>query len=156
MGAGDGQALEGGAPAGRPAGEGEQVPHRVVGGDLHVPVAGGDLARDPRQLGRGRLGGQGETDLGAALGGQGLWCTLGHDPAAGDDRHPVGQRLRLVHVMGGEQDRLAQLAQAADDLPGLAAGGKRPARGLRALTPSPSGTGRPTAPAGTMPPWRPT
>ena len=30
---------------------------------------------------------------------------LGHDPAAGDDGQPVGQRLGLVQVVGGEQDR---------------------------------------------------
>ena len=40
---------------------------------------------------------------------------------------PVGERLRLVHVVGGEEDGLAELAQAADHLPRLA-----PGRGVEA------------------------
>ena len=39
-----------------------------------------------------------------------------------DDRHAVGQRLRLVEVVGGQQDRLAERAQRADRLP------RRPSR----------------------------
>ena len=45
----------------------------------------------------------------------------------GDDRHPVGEALRLVHVVGGEEDRLAEVAQAGDHVPGLA-----PRRGVEA------------------------
>src|ERR1700730_18128570 len=37
-----------------------------------------------------------------------------------DDRHAVGQLLRLVEVVGREQDRLAEIAQAAHRLPGAA------------------------------------
>ena len=37
-----------------------------------------------------------------------------------DDRDAVGQVLRLVHVVRGEEDRLAQRLQAADHLPGAA------------------------------------
>ena len=40
--------------------------------------------------------------------------------AAGDDRDPVGEALRLVHVVGGEEDGLAEVAQGGDRLPGLA------------------------------------
>ena len=46
---------------------------------------------------------------------------------AGDDRHPVGEPLRLVHVVGGEEDGLAEVAQAGDHVPGLA-----PRRGVEA------------------------
>ena len=41
----------------------------------------------------------------------------------------VGEVLRLVHVVRGEQDRLAELAQAGDQLPRLAAGGRVEAGG---------------------------
>ena len=51
----------------------------------------------------------------------------GDDLAAGDDRDPVGEALRLVHVVGGEEDGLAEVAQAGDHLPGLA-----PRRGVEA------------------------
>ncbi len=47
----------------------------------------------------------------------------GDDLAGGDDRHPVGEPLRLVHVVGGEEDRLAEVAQARDHVPELAPGG---------------------------------
>ncbi len=38
-----------------------------------------------------------------------------------DDRHAVGELLRLVEVVGGQQDRLAERAQRAHRLPGGAA-----------------------------------
>ena len=44
----------------------------------------------------------------------------GDDLAAGDDRDPVGEALGLVHVMGGEEDRLAEVAEAGDQVPRLA------------------------------------
>src|ERR1044072_7572437 len=47
----------------------------------------------------------------------------GDDPAAGEDRDPIGEALRLVHVVGGEKDRLAEITQAGDRLPGLTPGG---------------------------------
>ena len=37
----------------------------------------------------------------------------GDDPPAGDDRDPVGEPLGLVHVVGGQEDRLAEVAQPA-------------------------------------------
>ena len=43
-------------------------------------------------------------------------------PAAGDDPDPVGQRLGLVQVVGGEQHRGAELAQRPDQRPELPAG----------------------------------
>ena len=48
---------------------------------------------------------------------------LGDDHAVLDDRDAVGERLRLVEVVGGQQDRLAELLEPVDDAPGGAAGG---------------------------------
>src|SRR3954447_16709322 len=48
--------------------------------------------------------------------------SLGEDPAALDDRHAVGERLGLVEVVRRQQDRLAEVAERADGLPGGAAG----------------------------------
>ena len=45
----------------------------------------------------------------------------GDDLAGAHDRDAVGEVLRLVHVMGGQEDRLAELAQRADRRPRLAA-----------------------------------
>src|SRR3954454_8233603 len=53
---------------------------------------------------------------------------LGQDAPALDDRHAVGQRLRLVEVVGRQHDGLAQLAQRADRLPGGAPRGGVEAR----------------------------
>src|SRR5690606_23723690 len=39
---------------------------------------------------------------------------VGDHLAGGDDRHPVAEPLRLVHVVGGEQDGGAGGAQVAD------------------------------------------
>src|SRR3954468_13774424 len=47
---------------------------------------------------------------------------LGQDATALDDRHAVGQRLRLVEVVRRQQDGLAEVAQRADRVP------RRPAR----------------------------
>src|SRR4051812_34451942 len=47
---------------------------------------------------------------------------LGEDAAALDDRHAVGERLGLVEVVRRQQDRLAEVAERADGLPGGAAG----------------------------------
>ncbi len=38
-------------------------------------------------------------------------------PAIVDDAHPVGELGRLVHVVGGEHDRDAPLAQVPDPVP---------------------------------------
>ncbi len=42
---------------------------------------------------------------------------LGGDPAVVDDDHPVGQRLGLLHQVGGEQHGDAVAAQRADQFP---------------------------------------
>jgi hypothetical protein len=44
------------------------------------------------------------------------------DPARPQDGDPVGQPLRLVEVVGGEQDRLAQPAEVLDRRPAAQAG----------------------------------
>jgi hypothetical protein len=49
---------------------------------------------------------------------------LSHDVPGGEHRDPVGQVFRLVHVMGGEKDCLAELPEPGNDLPGGAAGGR--------------------------------
>ena len=67
--------------------------------------------------------GQGEADArpGGVASADGRRRALGYDQPVGDHRHPVGQGLRLVHVVGGEHDRDARAAQAADDFPRLVA-----------------------------------
>ena len=53
------------------------------------------------------------------------------DPPVLDDRHAVRERLGLVEVVRGQHDRLAELAQRADRLPGRAASlGVEAGRGL--------------------------
>src|SRR3954469_4529124 len=79
----------------------EGLPARVAVGDAHPP------GRVHAQLAR---------------------RALGEDAAALDDRHAVGQRLCLVEVVRGQQDRLAQLAQRADRRPRVAARGGVEAR----------------------------
>ena len=44
----------------------------------------------------------------------------GDDPAAVDDRHPVGEALRLLHEVGNEQDGDASIADGRDQVPRLA------------------------------------
>ena len=56
-------------------------------------------------------------DLGLELGGG----ALGDLPAAIDDGDPVGQRVGLVEVLGGQQDRGSLGDQVADRVPHLAA-----------------------------------
>src|ERR1039457_61152 len=71
---------------------------------------------------RGIPAGRGEADpragkvAPAERGGRSLFDDL----AAGDDGDPVGELLRLVHVVGSEQDRGAQAGKPSDDLPGAA------------------------------------
>ena len=70
--------------------------------------------------------GQREADLGRAhvAPAELVGPADGDDLAVAHDRHPVGQVLGLVHEVGGEEDRLAELAQRADRRPGLTAGGR--------------------------------
>src|SRR4051794_11125332 len=53
----------------------------------------------------------------------------GEDAPVLDDRHAVGERLRLVEVVRRQHDRLAEVAQAADRVPRRTAGGGVEARG---------------------------
>src|SRR5215831_8628269 len=55
---------------------------------------------------------------------QRLRRALGHDVAGRQHRDPVGQVFRLVQVMSGEEDGLAEPAEPGNDLPGGAAGGR--------------------------------
>src|SRR3954470_5301114 len=82
----------------------EGLPARVAVGDAHPP------GRVHAQLAR---------------------RSLGEDAAALDDRDAVGQRLRLVEVVRGQQDGLAEVAQRTDRRPRVAArGGVEPGRRL--------------------------
>jgi hypothetical protein len=49
---------------------------------------------------------------------------LGHDATGGHYGDPVGERLRLVHVVSGEQYRRAGVAQVANVLPRASAGAR--------------------------------
>src|SRR3984885_4087457 len=77
-----------------------------------------------RERGNGRALGKREGDSGPAdlAPAEGQRRAFGDDLAGGDDGDAVSQALGLFHVVGGEKDRLAQVAQAADDLPGSASG----------------------------------
>jgi hypothetical protein len=60
---------------------------------------------------------------------QRLRSALSHDVPGREHSDPVGQVFRLVHVMGGEEDGLAELPEPGNDLPGGAAGGRVEASG---------------------------
>ena len=51
--------------------------------------------------------------------GELLGRSAGDDPAGADDQQPIGEVLRLVHVVSGEDDRLAELLEAVDHAPRL-------------------------------------
>jgi hypothetical protein len=51
--------------------------------------------------------------------GSAITCSGGafaHHPARLDHHHPVGQKLRLVHVMGDQHHRHRQMGAQRDDL----------------------------------------
>ena len=77
----------------------------------------------------GGLNGNATVDAVGAAAPERVGRALGDDPPAGDHGDAVGEVLGLVHVVRGEQDRRAELAQARDQLPGLAARGRVEARG---------------------------
>ena len=56
----------------------------------------------------------GDRALGGQLGGQLLRCALRHEPAVGNDEHPVTDGLDLAQNMAGQDDRVG-LAQVADE-----------------------------------------
>src|SRR5690606_38142009 len=45
------------------------------------------------------------------------WGIAGDDPAAVHDRDAIAERLRLFHIVGRQDDRLAGGTQVADDVP---------------------------------------
>ena len=101
-----------------PAGEPVQRGGQVIGRQFHQPVRSG---RRQQIGGRHAPVGQPVADPGPglfAVPDGGGW-PFRDDPAAADHRGLVGQVLRLVHVMRGQQDRLAQRGQVLDDLPRL-------------------------------------
>src|ERR1044071_5688691 len=57
----------------------------------------------------------------AARGDQLARRALGDDPAMIDDRHPVAERLRFVHVVRRQQDGATLLAEVREEAPELAA-----------------------------------
>jgi hypothetical protein len=77
------------------------------------------------EVGGAQAGGEGEADGGrhAVTAAEGPGGAVGHDLSGGEHRDPVGEVLGLVHVVGGQEHRLAQGPQAGDDLPGGAPGG---------------------------------
>src|SRR5262249_56991661 len=104
------------AVAGHLQGEGLVVPRRraerlgrrfqvMRAGELQLDVPAGDAALEL---------------LGAAL---------GDDPALVEDRDPIGEMIRLVQVLRGEEDRDATGGETADDLPYVAPGARVEAGG---------------------------
>ena len=85
-------------------------------------VALDDRARGQRQrLVEAR---QPEADDGVALAPELVRRALGDDVAAREHDDAVGEPLRLLHVVRGEQDRLPERAQVGDRLPRLAPRGR--------------------------------
>ena len=78
--------------------------------------------RQARQVGEGDAVGQGEADLRRPLvaARQALGRPDRHDLARDHHGHAVGQVLRLVHVVGRQDDGLAEVAERANRRPGLA------------------------------------
>jgi len=114
----------------RPSGEPVQRGGQIVGYQFGQPVRSGR----PGEVG-GRHGavGQPVPDPGPAPvaipdGGR---RPFRDDQAVADHRDLVGQVLRLVHVVRGEQDRLAELRQVLNGLPRFVPGrGIESGRGL--------------------------
>ena len=130
--AGQGERLELHPPAGRPGRQGRDI--RGGGLGAHLDDAAGDAAlHDPRPGGptspeTGRHP-EGDDGRGARGGRERLGGALRQDAAVVDDDDAVGEVLGLVEVVGREQDRGAQRAQALDELPGPASGRGVEARG---------------------------
>ena len=98
---------------------------RTVGGHLeHVrrSVVGVGPLGGPANQGAcpGRRSGVGELEgdhLAADPGLEFRRRALRDDPPAGEHRHPVGESVRLLEVLGGEEDRHAVLDESADVRP---------------------------------------
>ncbi len=89
-----------------------------IEGELELAVLAGDHA-DLRPVQRRRLALEVDEQppLGQRAGAQRLERAVGQDPPRPDHDHPLGQRLDVVHVVGGEDDGDAVVAvQASDEL----------------------------------------
>ena len=103
------------------AGELVQRPHRLAGHHGDEAAVALDAAVEG-QLADSDAVGEAKADLGRRrIATEPVGRALGDDLAADDDRHPIGEDLGLVHVVGGEEDRLAQRPQVGDHVPGSAA-----------------------------------
>ena len=116
----DGEAVELDLASHRPLGQLVERAGRARRCDLDVAALHRDASLELRQLGVGR---QCERDprRGLRPAAELVRRALGDDQPVADDRDPIGEVLRLVHVVGGEEDGLSELAEARDDLPRLAA-----------------------------------
>src|ERR1700722_17653766 len=83
-------------------GELVQGARRVVGLHLHVLAGGGAVSDGVMSRAHSKLAWRADCQHASVL----------------DDRYTVGQCLRLVQIVGREEDRLAKRAQRADRLPG--------------------------------------
>jgi hypothetical protein len=113
------------AAAVRPASEHLQVGERAVAvqdGRSSRPWLGQE-AQPGWQVTRVHVVREGEADRGGHVvtPAQRLRRAVGNDAPGRQHRDPVGQVLRLVQVMGGEEDGFAELPESGNDLPGGAA-----------------------------------
>ena len=90
-------------------------------------VLGGQRGGEPGEVHAG-LGAEPQLLLRAGGGERGR-AAVGDHPAVVDDHHVVGQRLGLLHEVGGEQHGHAVAAQRVDQLPHQAPGLRVEARG---------------------------
>src|ERR1019366_2003361 len=79
-----------------------QQPRRVIGLELHELAVAGAVGHAIVRRAHAELARRADRQDAPVL----------------DDRHAVGERLGLLEIMGGQQDRLAQVAQRAHRLPG--------------------------------------
>ena len=96
-------------------------------GDVELDEIATELRHQPdgqRQVGRSEALGQLEAHRGLAAVAptERVGRARGDHPAGRNDDHRVGERLCLVHVVGGEHDRPALRTEPADHLPRVAAG----------------------------------
>jgi len=108
--------------------------HGLVADDLGCAVpARGDRRTQPGEGGRREAVREREADGGGVRGpaaDRGRRAGR-HDLPCGQDHDPVGQRLGFVHVVRGQEDRLAEVAETGDHLPGgVPGGGVEPRGGL--------------------------
>jgi hypothetical protein len=103
---------------------GLQIAGRRGGTHLHGLAVDGQLAIDPRELADHHVGGEPEADDGLRtrrLVDQFVRGAERDESSGRDDRDAVREPVGLFHVVGGEQDGLADVAQARHDVPRLPA-----------------------------------